>query len=1647
MEKEYEFLRKISVTFPDFPTPMILRSNLIDWLYDRFTPDRRVIIVQGVDGSGKTNLLAQFALTFSDRSVSFFIKKDIWSYDPQRYLEELCNQINYFLYGEESSISLPENYYQLKQYFNKLYRQLAKRGRALQKSFFFIVDGLEWVSKTYVQETIIDLLPSDPLPGIYLLASSEKNQEFSFEFEQYAIPFFSPTEMADYLGQIGVDDKTNVSLILKVCNGMPGYLDQIRRELTTGRLLAEVISDLPRGFNGLLEREWRRIKNNDDCLLNALSIATFSELPLLVSEIAQIVDMSPTELDKCWEGNSWVMIRPDKIVNFVTDAHKKFLAEKLKDKSLTAQEALISFYENNPISDSAQLQLPILYKNTNKYDALKSFINANNLSRILRHKQSTILIRRTLSIASDAAKQKKDWAALAHYSLLGAAFKTISIESPMSSELEALLSLDKHQEAFAIAYQAVLPEDRLELLAKVCNYLKKKGQVIPYDVLADIDALVSDINPTGSFKERLVEIAANLFYVHNTAAIDLVEKVSSTSDSGKAIDILLVALTLKLESEIIDPDSQLSSENLKSRITDQSLQQFVRVNSPLVSRLTPTQVITDAENIDDISTKLFMLRSWCNANRDNSEAYIVIDYALRTMTASPHAPSMRHLRQFAEPLVGARVVEIQSFISRFELLKETAIQKPSEEVIRLELLLATLDAHTSKDKALQRLLDTYASLSLMSDKESLCYCLVRFLMSLPQIDEEDSLDVKREIESRLPNEYQTLLNNSADHYEITKKILGALTNYKPEMAISFAEKLNTSDRRDEAFSEILRIFSDQEVTQIDLAFIDATMSRIQEQSQRDNVFVKIMEKFSEHDAFLHYPQSRRYLGLIESLEDPIDRCLTYAFAIRMMEVTDLADAANDLFLKLIESWNLIDMLWSKVDIGFEIVSIIAPNSSDKATTILYLSREERSKNPLSSKLISELYINSINLGIRAFSDILKDKDYNTHCQKLIDAITLIPSREIRCHLLGDLALRHFLADKNDEFRTLMENHVLEIINHCKEQNVINNIVVDIAPCLFEYERELLRQEARQMPEYMFDEAIKKVILYIMSGNSISDPIDLEALSVSKTLNFSDALKICELLKLIHRDELIYMLINNLVNLLVKPDHRKPGKEKCIIIERQALIIATELINIIEQKLPDQQNIQHKGYKIACQGHIARLRSSAVERATNKWQSILPSLSALVIDVKNIPNIADKIFVMALLADTISQSDPVLAHELLSEAGKMVNEIPTFIDRGNRLQVLASTWKSLNDKNSAKHFLLEAMNTLREWEWGHSRDHITGMILQQAHELDPEFAASLTSTVDNPVIVRKMENFLAIQELKDRPDKTLTLKDRDEQLHIRGLAASNLLRSLCSGRKTIIQTEEKLAPWLSDAFDAKFKDAYFIEAWTIENQIMRTSQLSYSALQETFRYLLNQIQMSWMIGQILTQNSLINQDVMLSNPVIPESLQIYPVGTTDNAIRELTSWIGKHTKYYIKVYDPYFAVEDLEVIRFISYDARVHLLTLRKSQVDKNDAKPDDNKVIKSYQQKYIEIFGDQGPEIHFYIFGTITRGDGPIHDRYYISSDGIGIQMGTSTGGLGNKDSVIRIMDTNEAQTIEATLIDKMLINPPYVYKEERLNLLTFTVK
>src|SRR5690606_16953483 len=130
--------------------------------------------------------------------------------------------------------------------------------------------------------------------------------------------------------------------------GMPSYLASLRRLLYDGKTLKGILEEEPNALSDFLEIEWRRYVGGQAEVENVISVITFANRPLQLSDLQAILNLPLPTLEK--------NLRTCRIVEcegeppryrFISEAHRQFAANRLADKKQSVINRLIDHVLNS----------------------------------------------------------------------------------------------------------------------------------------------------------------------------------------------------------------------------------------------------------------------------------------------------------------------------------------------------------------------------------------------------------------------------------------------------------------------------------------------------------------------------------------------------------------------------------------------------------------------------------------------------------------------------------------------------------------------------------------------------------------------------------------------------------------------------------------------------------------------------------------------------------------------------------------------------------------------------------------------------------------------------------------------------------------------------------------------------------------------------------------------------------------------------------------------------------------------------------------------------------------------------------------------------------------------------------------------------
>ena len=341
------------------------------------------------------------------------------------------------------------------------------------------------------------------------------------------------------------------------------------------------------------------------------------------------------------------------------------------------------------------------------------------------------------------------------------------------------------------------------------------------------------------------------------------------------------------------------------------------------------------------------------------------------------------------------------------------------------------------------------------------------------------------------------------------------------------------------------------------------------------------------------------------------------------------------------------------------------------------------------------------------------------------------------------------------------------------------------------------------------------------------------------------------------------------------------------------------------------------------------------------------------------------------------------------------------------------------------------------------------IIDLAHKIDPSYAASLAELLDNdPARANNHRDLKHHLQLLDTKKKLAEQSPQDIDPNSSKLdysrAAWMNLGALNANR---IQTfhVKFIRNYTEAASNYNFEKAYPIFSWVIENSVKRFADNNQEKRHLTYLYenAVLGAELAWRVAA-RSQEYLSKLKTQPSKLDLNSGLFVFRSGDRDKALKFIREWLENEVEEYLKICDPYFGIDDLEILKLIlsaKPACSVSILTSRKHQ------KKFEPKLEEAYCNQWRVRFSDQDPpDTEIVIVGTEPGGDSPIHDRWWLTK-GSGLRVGTSFNSLGvAKSSEVSILSVSESLSLEAEIDQYLLFPGKRDYGGTKLRYLRFTL-
>ncbi|PLT28206.1 ATP-binding protein [Peribacillus deserti] len=1160
-------------SFPSLSNNDLNRENILDTIDLIFESETDVILLEGQEGIGKTTVLTQYSMRHPDNAISLFIKPSSrYGYDPQLLKFDLCNQLQWLTKNKEikNLEDIADESY-LKMQILDAHRMSGRK----REKYYFVIDGIDDIpsDSQYVRKLILDMLPFGlkNFKFVFSCNGSEKIQNElttqKLSVKSFPLTGLTKNETLLFFSKQEISQE-QIKEIHKTYKGIPGYLATVNRILDSGVSVESFINDMPNKLQGMFEYEWKQVDEDNQDLKKILAILAHDRKRHTIQIFSELIGKKKEYITAIVSELSFIEIDENEEISYVSEAFRVFASKALYDLKEETGEILIQYFLKDPESEQALKYLPGYLVEANKLSELVEFLNADNFLKILEQTQSLAGINQIANLGVEASYNRKYDAELLRLGLQKSIIYENNKSKIWNSEIEARMSQNEYEGAIALAQRATLIEDRFQMLTIICKHKVIQGLSPETELLDQIETLYKRIDYT-SLRERSLKLASDLMYFNPEMAIDLVEKSTGSEKGENAIDWALASLSFStIDSIDTNYDHSKAIKDVRSRIKDPTAKFFSTEVSLRFKESTGYEVIEEAQKLENASDQLYLLCRWASRNKKLDNAYTVIKYALKqAIGKTEYAPNARVYRDLASQLPYLDSDEIKEILGIFDSqLINLERLGPTEEYIGLQLLLAEAQKKYDLDGSCERMINLYFYISEVEDLSVLTTGQAQLLSTITKIDKEldyeDSDGLHTMIYIDLEQNIKKLLDYTAEHFVESKSIINALASTHPDFTLNVIKNFNTERKRDEAYLVFLKSYFVKPLAEMNLELVLSTFNKIIDLDNRDEVLIDLLNRISEEELLSDEVLTNLmpFIDLVSSMYEVEMKCqaccIIYPILIKSEKFKQFGEKILE---ELHHTWNLIDVGWRRVDIGFEIVKKLASESLEESRNFLKITEEYREEALLSDPSFSWAYTASLRLVIRGFSGLIPNNLFlDDDIDRLNTIINIIPSFGERALLWSELALRFYKHGRIDKCKEIVSSHLRTCVNQISNEDLRyrHYIIVNTAPALYMAHKLTAFDLLEELPYQAKDAALLNIVEFILTKH-INEPYETIA-GVGYELNYEETIDICELIGMTESDGLMYKFITDLA------DSINSRKFRANFSNSQRLYIANRLEDLIEK---------------------------------------------------------------------------------------------------------------------------------------------------------------------------------------------------------------------------------------------------------------------------------------------------------------------------------------------------------------------------------------------------------------------------------------------------------------------------------------------------
>lgn len=1620
----------VTKDFPTIKSDEIDRAHIIDTIARVLTEDSPIVFLEGEAGNGSTTFLAQFCRENPSNSFALFIKPaSRFSYSVDSLRFKIFEQIYWYL----ESVIFDKNVVDSSQY--ETYLQKLRRSKKSQ-TYFFVIDGLHQISIEDI--SAIEQIFKEVLPiGFgndfrFIITGSQtflKQFVGKFNSKTYQLPSFSVGETEAYFADTLLK-KEEINEVRKLCHGIPGRLASVKRLLNSCMPLDQILNSDPSKYLEFIMLEFDVLSTLTDAQKLIIAVMVFGKNELTENEIIDVSGAHLVDLKAVKSICHFLQLSEDsKLLEFVSESHRRFAEKQLSHLSKQAIELHISYLIRHPESPSALLFLPSYYQFLNKQQAVLDLLSTEHYSKLLESTQSITALKNRAEVGFKSAIALKQITNVFKFSLHKSFFNAVTNRDGFESEISALVTLNKPNMALALANSTASKEDRLALLATYAKKTKQKNGALEPELGSLIRQLTDEID-FAECGDKVVDIATDILFFDPDLAVSIVEKAKVGSKQNQEKDQVLahLSITASINNAPSTRNSVPVDDRARQKISDEATQKMTSTVAVLLAKYSVEELKSTIAKMES-KHRVFFLQTYINLNKENPEILDVIEYALDFMISDTlYIPKSRDLADLVKPLpyclndIDRLRRLIIHFDSQLGLIQNLSMSK---DLVIFHMCIARTQIHYDEQAALTRIEDVYYGISSIKDLETLMECYALLLDSLNQIDAKFKVEENHGyiglVQGDLKNTIDEVLKQTASHYSVLKGVLDVLAATEPTIAMSIVTSINTMQRRDEAYRHITRILASKQFNATRAQILILAIQKIENPIKRSNAVLNVMNVVSLNSDKSNWIDSIIQLKvLVKTPKSQIK------YLIKLLELnidsgkaTTLADFTTE-FHSLIKE---IDSKLDIVDLFFRAVSPLA--SIDEVASLSFYNEGSAIKKSctLNSSATSQIFQAFLSLLFRASGPVMKTQaNWESFIVRLGRLIDMLPSANIRASFFSELAVRAWCVDKVDICNFIIKKYCKPLLDtHSHNSELSRQLKLRMFTAFHCFHSDT----AFQLLDGIYSEdrgnALYEAVTIRLRRLPQNEPYHHDEIDTFK-INKEDAYDIVKILEYLEIDSDIYSVINSLVNSMTNK------LNKTSFTAQQKQDIGNKLKEIIDSKLPDVKNIQHAGYKIAALAKVYELNAEGWPA----WQGILNQ-------AETIANIADRGFIYVQLSMAMPSKYTAKKKQLLEDALNLFYTIPSITDKLARLETFC---KSANKVAQVivKEALKKALFLTLELQDKSIAINHQKVIMDIAGKIDDKFSDELIELIDDDPARAFFKHGLkrSAAQIKSNKEFANAKKINDASSINKEFISESSWKNLAAllANKLETKSEEVMNEYVVAASLFPIEDSYPILSWYIENCSKRFTLKN--DINEKVMPLVEVLFLTTEMAAIIIANSNVTSVQLDDAQPHSDGLILVPQ-SRDQALEYIKTWLRNNSTENIIYCDPYFGPDDIEFLRLViaeQPESKVSVLTSKKHLVN----------VEAMSSQVFLDAWRailDQEPPITE-IIAIDSNEKQVIHDRWILTKE-TGIRLGTSFASLGgNKLSEISEMTSSEVLSCKHEL-NKFLQRERFV-SGNRVNYTTFNL-